>query len=190
MWSFYKALLKNPRAIGAVTPSSPRLAHTLATFIPPGLTGLVVELGAGTGVITQAILNTGIPANRVIAIESSPYLAKTLTKRFPEVKVINKNACQLTTVLEGLSPDIDILISSLPLFSLPESSRQKIIHEIEALLKPNSYYIQYSYRKSLFDSNPRFKKIASKKVWFNFPPACIDVFKVQGADQAAHSQGL
>ena len=179
MWSFYKTLLKNPRSVGALSPSSPKLAQTVAAFIPSDITGLVVELGAGTGVITQAILERGISAHRVIAIENSPYLAGTLNQRLPDIRVINQSACDLTLVLGELSQDVDVVISSLPLFSLSESSRMKIVQEIETLLKPGSYYIQYSYRKNLFDSNPRFKKMNSKRVWFNFPPARIDVFKVQ-----------
>ena len=176
MWSFYKALLKNPRAIGSVIPSSSHLAQALAKFIPSHLEGLILELGAGTGVITQAIRNTGIADDRLIAVENSPGLAAKLSQRFPDITVLNKNACELTPTLGHLAKQVDIVISSLPLLSLPASTRRTIIQEIATILKPNSYYIQYTYRKSLFDNQPRFHKIASKRIWYNIPPACIDVY--------------
>ena len=50
MWSFYKALFKNPRAMGAIIPSSSHLADAIADFVPVSDNKIIVELGAGTGV--------------------------------------------------------------------------------------------------------------------------------------------
>src|SRR5438552_227381 len=89
---FFKTFLKDPKAMGAIYPSSKRLAEIMASYVVFSQNQLIVELGSGTGVITQAMLNRGISAERIIAIESSPDLVKNLKERFPKIKVIQGNA--------------------------------------------------------------------------------------------------
>lgn len=176
-WSFYKTLLKTPRSVGAITPTFPHLAQELVKLMPK-TQGLIVELGAGTGAVTKVMRENGITDNRLILIEQSRYLADTLKTRFPNVEIHQRSAGDLIEILSGRALNVDIIISTLPLTSMPDSARQKILNGIERILRPNSYYIQYTYRKDLLSHNPKFKKIMSKKVWLNFPPARIDVFKV------------
>ena len=95
MLSFYKELLTNPKAVGAICPSSKRLARATAACIPTSETGLIVEFGGGTGVFTQALLDRGIPEEQIIVIENSKYLSETLSKKFPKVKVFHGSAGDL-----------------------------------------------------------------------------------------------
>ena len=67
--SFLKALIHNPGATGAILPSSKYLANAMAAYIPLVENSFVVELGAGTGSITKAMLDRGIAAKRIIAID-------------------------------------------------------------------------------------------------------------------------
>lgn len=181
MWTFYKALFKNPRAVGSVIPSSHHLAKKIASFIPLNKPGWTVELGAGTGVITHALLQQGIPCHQLIVIEHSPDFANELKARFPLVNIIEANATQLSQLLADKKGEIAVIVSSIPLLSLPPLEKDKVIAEIENVLTPGSYYIQYSYgfHKSEFEFKARFKKIASERIWWNIPPARIDVFEFQ-----------
>ena len=180
MRSFYKALFKNPRAIGSITPSSPWLARGVASMVPLS-EGYILEIGAGTGAITKALLWRGIPHHQLIVVERSEILVDELKSKFPLIKIFQGDAKDLSTLLGDLSKNINTIVSSLPLLILPEETKNKIISEIEKLLNPRSYYIQYTHGlvSSVFESKVRFKKIKSKNIWLNFPPARIDVFKIE-----------
>lgn len=177
MNTFYKALLKNPCSIGAVAPSSSHLSHVIASFIPK-VTGKVLELGAGTGPITDAILRHGISPSQLIAFEKSEELSELLRERFPDIQVINGDANHLRKTLGKLSEEVEIIVSALPLFSLPRVDRENIVKEIEKIMRPGSYYLQYSYRRCMFEENPSFKKINTQRIWLNLPPARVDLYKV------------
>ena len=180
MRSFYKAFFKNPRAIGSVTPSSPWLSRGVASMVPNS-EGYILEIGAGTGAITKALLQRGIAHHRLIIVESSQILVEALKSKFPLIKILHGDAKDLSALLGDLSKNIDAIVSSLPLLILPEKTKNKIISEIEKILKPRNYYIQYthSFVPSIFESKVRFKKVKSKNIWLNFPPARIDAFKIK-----------
>src|SRR3990167_4403941 len=123
--AFFKSLLKNPRSMGTVVPSSPELAKKMATCIDLSKEGLVLELGPGTGVVTQAILATGLPPENLIALELSPHFSKDLRTEFPKIQVIEGDAKNIVSIMQGKR--IHTIISSLPLRSLPKESVEKIL---------------------------------------------------------------
>ncbi|MHB8564056.1 MAG: hypothetical protein ACYDDA_08960, partial [Acidiferrobacteraceae bacterium] len=81
---FVKVLCSRPQTIGAPCPSSRRLANYMAAQAIASAKGTVVELGAGTGVVTQALLDRGLAAEKLIVVEQSPILAGHLRARFPQ----------------------------------------------------------------------------------------------------------
>ena len=180
MFSFYKALFKNPRSVGAISPSAKPLARAMAACVPKSHSGFVVEIGAGTGAVTKAMLERGIPPQKIIIVEHSEFLAELLVHRFPEVNVIHGNAIHLVKLLGAYNERIGTIISSLPLLILHEETKRRIIDQINAVLKKDGYYIQYTYwyTKSAFESLERYTKIHTQRIWLNLPPARVDVFKV------------
>ena len=159
-------------------PSSKRLAQEIAAHVPLDGNGIIIELGAGTGVVTDALLKLGISPARIIAIESVPQLASKLHLHYPAIKVINANAMQLENLLDRTLP-ISAIVSSLPLRSLPKQTTQAILAQIVKILPNNAPYIQYtySYRKNNFDAlNQHCQLKHSKRIWLNIPPARVDVF--------------
>lgn len=80
IYIFVKELVANPRNIGAACPSSKKLADSIASLVSPPQDGYVVELGAGTGVVTAALLRRGISPERLIVVEKSKHLANMLKK--------------------------------------------------------------------------------------------------------------
>ena len=78
---FAREWARSPRLAGAVCPSGSALAEAMAARVPAG-TGLVVDLGAGTGAVTAALLKKGIAAHRIVVVEQS---ASALLQ--PHVKV-------------------------------------------------------------------------------------------------------
>src|ERR1700722_19966931 len=89
---FLRELLSNPASAGAPWPSSRHLGAKTAAGIPKGGSGLIVELGAGTGVVTQALLDHGVKPHRLLVIERSPTLFEYLRKCFPELRVVLADA--------------------------------------------------------------------------------------------------
>ena len=174
---FLKGVLLNPRSMGSVIPSSKHLANCMARCIEnPEQVGFVLELGPGTGVVTESILATGVPPTALIVLELATHFAQQLQQRFPEVEVIQGNAKDLVALTTGKS--VHTIISSLPLRSLPKEDREKILAAIAQVLQPNGRFIQFTY--SLHDKH-RFtpnamQRIQSFIVWRNFPPARVDVF--------------
>jgi phospholipid N-methyltransferase len=178
-------LLSNPGPVGAAVPSSPALARRMAGFLPRQPLGYVIELGAGTGAITTALLDRGLPPDRLIPIERSPALARHLRRRFPELKVLAGDAARLRHLiashLNGLP--VSHIVSSLPLRSLPKATVVRILREIRHLLTPESRFIQYTYdlRPRMHRALRGFVRCGSSVVWLNFPPARVDVFRLAAA---------
>lgn len=177
--SFYKALIANPRSMGTGIPSSTYLANVIASFVPINGNKLVIELGPGTGVITNSLLKHGIKPENLTSIELSPELANRLRKRFPTINIIQGDATQLDELLKNRTQPIQAIISSLPLLSLPPETTHSILTQIDQLLPIHGLYIQYTYGKKAPWSEvlKNFQLIALKRVWLNIPPARVLVYK-------------
>jgi phospholipid N-methyltransferase len=182
-FTFGSALLSNPGPVGSAVPSSPFLARRIAGFLPRLPKGYVVELGAGTGAITSALLDRGIPANKIISVERSANMVKLLHRRFPSVNIILGDAAELRVLLNACLSDgpgeISYVVSSLPLRSLPENVVHSIVKEIQHVLHKDGKLLQYTYdlRRTPHRSLSGFKRRYTTVVWANFPPARLDVFQ-------------
>ena len=139
--------------------------------------GLVVELGAGTGVITHALSKVVMSPENMIVVECSNILFKKLLHRFPSHRIINGDAAKLKNLLGNDTKRVNTIISSLPLRSLPQKVTNTILNEITTILTPGGRYIQltYSFRNPPY-SLTQFDKIFSKRIWINCPPARVDVW--------------
>ena len=178
--TFLKALAINPKGTGAVLPSSKRLAYEMASHVKLSNESFVVELGAGTGVITKAMLMSGVNPKQIIAIEYASRLANQLQENFPDIEVIKGNAADLIKLLDEKSQHVDTIISGLPLRSLPEETVQSVLSEISSILSSGGRYIQFTYDirsdSSYYPENFHLKR--SKIIWWNIPPAKVEVFVV------------
>ena len=181
--TFLKEFFTNPRHTGALFPSSKALAKRMASFVPQQENGLVVELGPGTGPVTLALLNAGVPPERLVLVEFSEELVNCLRRKFPQLKIIHGNACDLADLLDQHlgkeRPEIISIVSSLPLKTLPKQVVVRISAETRKVLSKNGNLIQFTY-----DIRPKqpvryegLNRVASTIVWKNMPPARIDLLK-------------
>jgi phosphatidylethanolamine/phosphatidyl-N-methylethanolamine N-methyltransferase len=179
-----KELLRAPRDIGALCPSSTALADEMVRSLPVSFweTGYLVELGAGTGPVTEALLRRGIPPSRLAVVEKSDVLAECLRKRFGEVNVICCPAEDLSSRLHGFNP-VMAVVSSLPFRSIPVETGVAIMSEVERTLSPGGLFVQFTY--ALIGEMPfvpkSFRKLRSSVVLFNIPPAKVEVFRKPGS---------
>jgi phosphatidylethanolamine/phosphatidyl-N-methylethanolamine N-methyltransferase len=188
---FVGELISNPRSIGAPIPSSRALARRMASYIPHRPKGYVIELGPGTGVITEAILDRGIPMHRLILVERSYEMAKMLRKKFPGVKMIFGDAAQLGKLLakhiDLETERVECIVSSLPLRSLPKPVVEAITGELQRVLSADGRFIQYTYdiRHGCNGTLRAFTRIRSRTVWMNIPPARVEVYNVPSKSPAS-----
>ena len=174
---FLWQLIRHPKSISAVAPSSKGLALQMASEIAAD-TGRVVEIGAGTGVITRQILAAGVAPQDLSIVEMNPKFCANLKAQFPDCNVLEMDAQALGTLtLEN----VGMVISGLPLLSIPEPVQHNIINGAFELMQPGGKYVQFTYGPK----PPIAPKVRTamglqwrtlKKIWFNLPPAMPYVF--------------
>lgn len=176
---FWQALLRNPRGVGAAVPSSRRLARAIAAAVSLDGDDLVVEIGAGSGVVTSALLARGVAPERLVVFERDRELARHLQRRHPHVRVISGDACHLRRTLGNDQPIIGTIVSGVPLRSLPRDEALNLLCECAAALPPAGRLIQFTYawdmprlfaEAGFIHENRRF-------IAMNLPPAFVDCWK-------------
>ena len=179
---FLREWLAHPQRTGSVTPSSPKLAAAMARWLPSDPESYVLELGPGTGAVTQALIEHGLREERLVAIENNPKLARLLRLRFPRAHIITGDAWHLDELLrDRLEPieSVGAVISSLPLLNFPAAEADTLAEKIRAILEHGGKWVQYSYHlgNGHHKSATRFHRLASKIVWLNLPPARVNVYQ-------------
>ena len=177
---FGQEVLSDPRRIGATCPSGPWLGRRMASHIPADHRGPIIELGAGTGPVTRALLDSGIPPERLFPVEQSPRLAEHLQKRFPGVQIIRGDARHLGAMLEEHTREkVRYIVSCLPFRSLPPEPGEAILQEAARVLGEGGRFIQFTYdlRNCRFPLFRRFTLESTSVVWNNLPPARVNVYR-------------
>ncbi|MFO1241669.1 MAG: methyltransferase domain-containing protein [Rickettsiales bacterium] len=182
---FIHTWLRSPRKTGAVVPSSRVLARVIASQIDPHAKGWVVELGAGTGAMTEMLLHFGIDPKRLLIIERNSRLCDVLRARFPELKILHADAQRLNEILaEQKIEQVNAIVSSLPLLSLPDEVCHKIIAEIGVVLKSGAFMMQFTYRRGSPIPKEELRANGLNEtridtVWRNLPPASVWKFSAK-----------
>lgn len=177
---FLKSWLERPLVTGAVTPSSRFLAQTMASFVDPRCAGPVVELGPGTGPVTDALVRRGIEQERLVLVEYNPDFCRLLTRRFPRATIIQGDAYSAgTTLSDVLDQPCAGMISSLPLLTKPMAQRLDLLSSAHDLLHAGAPFIQFTYgvKPPIPAQSDAFTVTPSERVWLNFPPARVWVYR-------------
>ncbi|ROO62159.1 phospholipid N-methyltransferase [Micromonospora sp. Llam0] len=182
--AFLREFLRSPTRIGAVAPSSQRLAEAITAPIPERGDPVVVELGPGTGAFTGVIQRRLGGRGRHLAIELSPALADLLAGRHPQVEVIVGNAadCRALVAGRGLAT-ADVVVSGLPWVSFPHDLQLSALGAVCDVLGPDGAFTTFAYvltaqtpparrfRQLLRD---RFEEVVmGRTVLGNLPPAFV-----------------
>lgn len=176
--NFIKQYIKNPRTVGAVAPSSEKLAYKMVENINFLNTSCIVEYGPGTGAFTEKILNKKEDSTILLAIEYNKVFYDILMDKFKNEKnfiLINGSAENLKEYLNEYKIDrVDYIVSGLPFASLPDAMSNRILSVTKEILKDKSRFITFQY--SLFKMKlfrTYFADIKRKKVLLNLPPAYV-----------------
>jgi phosphatidylethanolamine/phosphatidyl-N-methylethanolamine N-methyltransferase len=143
---FFRQWLRSPKSMGSIIPSSRALARAVAREVAwqPGCH--VVELGGGTGAITNGLIEAGIPRDRLVVIELDRALYEYLRDRLEGVQVVQGDATRLDEILERLGVgEVSTVISGLPMVGMPLEFKRAIIGQGFAALGGRGRMLQYSY---------------------------------------------
>src|SRR4051794_36615913 len=177
---FIRSWLEKPLSTGAVTPSSKLLARTMAAYVDPEVAGPIIELGPGTGPVTEALVAQGVDPARLVLVEFDPMFCRLLAERYPAATVIQGDAYGLRILLDKLVREpAAAVVSGLPLFTKPLKMRLRLLFEAFALMAPGAPFVQFTY--AAYSPIPRaldhVKAQASERIWTNIPPARVWVYR-------------
>ncbi|MEN0001800.1 MAG: methyltransferase domain-containing protein [Pseudomonadota bacterium] len=173
---FMGALVRAPRNIGAVAPSSRRLAKQMASFIDRHSTAPVLELGPGTGAITKAILTHLSQPDRLICLEHEPSMCRRLSARFHGITIVEGDAFNLGAIDQLAECEaFDCVVSGLPLLNFTPAARIKLLRDALDRLQPGRPFVQFSYGVAppIAVDDMAITRTVSPWIMKNLPPARI-----------------
>lgn len=176
---FLKALMTRPKNVGAIVPSSPALTRAIAAGIDLHRTGPILELGPGTGVITQAILERGIAPERLTLIEYDAEMASHLAHKFPRTHVVQGDAFDLERTLGNRHGEpYAAIVSGLPLLNFPVTLRNSYMAGLIDRLEHGAPVIQFSYgTQAPVEAPPGCSVNRAALIWANIPPARVWIYR-------------
>jgi len=172
---FFRRWLANPLQMGSVVPSSAALCRRIVAATRYGPGEVVLELGAGTGVISRALLASGLAPERLIVVEIVPDMAAHLRRVLPGVTVIEGDARRLPALLPEIwHGKVGTAICGIPLVLLPLAEQRRFIDAIEAVA-PGRGFLHFSYCATSPLPWRRHNLAARREAWtpLNFPPASV-----------------
>jgi phospholipid N-methyltransferase len=136
----------------------------------------VVELGAGSGAITRCLVRQGIDEQQLVLVECNSYFATQLRYRFPHARVIQDVAQNLALSMFDTHPGV--VVSSLPLMSMPNDRVEGILRSVFAVLRPGGRLIQFTYAprcpvNRVLRNRLGLESELQEVVWRNVPPAGV-----------------
>lgn len=184
-WTFFRQWLKDPLRVAAISPSSRQLARQMMTQLPRPCRR-VIELGGGTGVFTQALIDHGIAPEEMLVLELNEELHQHLVRQFPQAKVVCGDAGNLREIARqhGFHGEqaADAIISGLGLLSMPRQMQHEILQAAFDSLRSDGRFIQFTYGPA----DPVIREVAKELgltsrrasfTWWNVPPATVYVYQ-------------
>jgi phosphatidylethanolamine/phosphatidyl-N-methylethanolamine N-methyltransferase len=152
----------------------------MAAYVDPQTEGAVIELGPGTGPVTEALVAQGIDPARLILVEFDPAFCALLRERYPAATVLQGDAYSLKHVLGGdPATAVAAVVSSLPLITKPLKVRLRLLYEAFAMMSPGAPFVQFTYATvpPIPTALHHVRAEASERIWMNIPPARVWVYR-------------
>lgn len=172
---FLTRWLAHPLRMGSVAPSSRTLCQLLVRHGWPDDGTVLLELGAGTGVISRAFLDAGLPAERLVVVEVDPSLAGHLRDTLPGVTVLKGDARTLARLLPPrFRGRVGSVVCGIPLVLLPVREQRRFTASMAAVA-PGRGFLHYSYCVTSPLSGRKLRLRPKREAWtpLNLPPASV-----------------
>lgn len=185
---FFLIWIYKPRQLGAVLPSSRKLAASMARRVDVEKPGVVIDLGAGTGRMTEAILNAGVAPENLVVVERESQLCKVIEQRYPQVRVLCADAGDLVSLLRDMGvSQVSTIVSSLPFLAIKNEDCRRILDAAMNVLPDDGEIVQFTYGPGSpipEDIRDELRIQGRRTHWIvaNIPPAAVWSFRRKGAD--------
>lgn len=175
-WLFFKRWLADPWAMGSIAPSSASLRRVIGKNIIRAPDQLVVEFGGGTGAVTRAILEAGVPADKLVSFEIDGELAGYLGERYPDITVY-KEDCRKAAALLGAehTGKVGTVVIGIPMITFPLDFQREVIEATFSILQPGGRFLLYTFMPHS-PLNRAALGLQGKRLGFtplNLPPASV-----------------
>jgi phospholipid N-methyltransferase len=174
-WLFLSKFMKQGTAIAAVAPSSRWLARAVVAGIDFARAECIVELGAGTGPVTERLVGRS-PSSRVVVLERDPEFCRRLRRRFPTTEVVEADVANLAQVLDERGVHrVDHFLSGLPLPSFPPTLRDGLLETVSKRLAAQGTFRQLTHMPWVYYPLycRYFDHVEFRLVWRNLPPGGV-----------------
>ena len=180
--AFVRGWIRAPLAVGGPFASSAWTAARIADATleaARGESGAVIELGAGTGPVTEALIRLGCPLERLVVVERDAEMCALLEERFPGLRVLHGDAlCLRETLTRGRVRSACVTLSGLPMRVVPAESARRFFGEAFGLMPEDGAVIQYTYgiRAPLDPAVTTGLELDARFVgreWRNLPPMAV-----------------
>lgn len=177
---FFKTWATSPLKMGAVSPTGRQLSRLMVELAHPDPQGWTLELGPGTGVVTQALVEAGIPQERIVSVEYDRDFAELLKQRFPRAHIIHGDALDLDRTLGSFrDKTFSAVMSGVPLLTLSKAKRIRYLEDaLDRVARGgNLTQLSYAFAPPQEEIPGRFTVTKSKWVTFNLPPGRVWIYE-------------
>ena len=184
--TFVQRAARRPSTVGAVLPTSNHVAEAIAEVLPASGTPTVLELGPGTGALSDAIHRRLPEGANHLAVEIDPEMVRYLRTTKPWLRIIEGDATDLGRLLSSVGTTrVDAVVSSIPWTLLSPEKQRELLDETARALTANGVFTAITYLTALWRKNTTafigelhqaFDEVLPRAtVWRNVPPGRIYV---------------
>jgi phosphatidylethanolamine/phosphatidyl-N-methylethanolamine N-methyltransferase len=176
LWLVLRKFVTNARTVATIAPSSRALSAATVRGIDWARAKVVVELGAGTGPITEELVKAAPPGVRLVVNEFLPEFCDALRQKFPDLDIANCDAKRLTEMLaERGIPAVDYVLSGLPVTHFTAADRDVVIDQVGRVMRADGEFRQLTTAPWLYGGVYRryFRDVSFRLVIWNLPPGGV-----------------
>ena len=171
---FLRGFLDNPKMIGAVLPSSPSTVAAMLERVDWANTKVVVEYGPGVGTFCQPILDRLPAGGTLIAIDLNSDFIDHLNETIDDPRftaVLGSAADVEQIVADARVGEVDVVLSGLPISTLPDGVADTLVAATYRVLKPGGAFLTSQYTLTARKlTATTFDRMDKQLVLRNIPP--------------------
>ncbi|MBN2563939.1 MAG: ribosomal RNA adenine dimethylase [Phycisphaerae bacterium] len=173
---FFRKFLSKGLQVSSAVPSSRAMACAILRQIDLSQPATIIELGAGTGPVTEQIIARLRPSHRFVAVENDPEFCEVLRRRFPETSLLEVDASRIAEPLANMGVHtVDYVLSGLPTPNLPLRSSVRLWRWLLRSLSPHGLFVQLTIAPLVYRRfyDRLFNSVEYRMIWRNIPPGGV-----------------
>lgn len=183
---FFKGFLKRPKEVASIVPSSPFLIRRVLAAGAVDQARVIVELGPGTGVVTEAILRRMNGDSTLVAVEINADFVELVRRKFKDSR-LSLHRGPSTEIEEALAAagcaTADLVVSGIPFSTIGREEGSRTLEAVRRVLAPYGRFVAYQVRDHVRRfAEPIFGSAEVHAELRNIPPMRVFVWKTDGAD--------